>query len=1024
MKIVDVSIRQPVFITMVVILVVVLGFLSYSRLGVDLLPDLSLPIVAVTTVSPGMGPEEIEAQITRPVEDAISSINGMKKVSSTSAEGVSVALAEFVLEKDGQLAATEVREKVAAIRNTLPRDVLEPVIEKFDPSASPIVSYNIINRGEGVNLSELRQLVKDQLKTVVERVNGVGSVSLLGGLEREIQVRVNMEKLQALNLSLSQVTGAIRAENINLPAGRITQRDFDFLVRTNAEFRSVDEINAIVVAAPAGLPVYVRDVATVVDGFKTRRTISRVNGIECVSLVVRKQSGTNTVKVADQVRRVMDRLQKQYPELDIRPAADESINIKESRNDVINSFLEGVILTGLVVLLSFGDLRNSLITIAGLPVCTLGVLFIMYLSGFTVNVITLLALSLSIGLIVDDAIVVRENIFRHMEQFGKSPRQAALDATKEVGLAVLATSFTLVAVFLPIAFTTGIAGKFFKPFGVTVAAAILLSLVEAFTLAPMLSAYFFRKADRGAKEGWLQHQVSQFYQSLADGYLPMLRWSVGHRGLIVLITTAVFAASIYLFTLVGFGGSPRGERAEFNLAVQCTSGSSLESTERTVRGIEAILRAQPEIGDLYTVIGAADGASDEASINVRLNIKGQTKQYQDRIRPLLAGIPGAAITFQEASSLGGAAASTLRQLPVQINLRGSDLDDLTRSAEIVSTGLAGIPGLVDINTDYRQPKPEIRLLIDRDRAARLGVNTLQVASTLRSAVDGDVSSKFRAGEKQIDIRVRAGDDVREDLDRLSRLRIPLMNGSFVALDQVAQLSAVSGPTQIKRSERTRQIVVAANIIKGTALNEIQRKVEEKFGALNLPPTVSYNFGGEVEQSAESFTALFISLLLAILFVYMVLASQFESYVQPFSIMLALPLAIIGAVVGLLVGNKLFDTVAFIGVILLMGLVTKNSILLVDFTNVLRKRGLSRTEAILQAGATRLRPIIMTTLATILGMVPVAFSIGTSSDFRAPIGYTIIGGLVSSTLLTLVIVPVAYSIIDDTVIKVRGWFGKK
>jgi HAE1 family hydrophobic/amphiphilic exporter-1 len=963
----------------------------------------------------------MESQVTKPIEDVVSSINGLDKVSSTSSEGVSVVIAEFKLEKDPDKAEQEVRDKISSIRSTLPREILEPVIDKFDPASSPIISYAIMSKGNKQRLSDIRSIVEDSIKPQIERIDGVGSITIIGGLEREIHIDVNLEKLNSLNLSISQVTQAIRNENLNLPAGRVTEKSYDFLLRTRAEFKRVDELNNIIIANPGGNPVYLKDIAIVTDAFKTKRSISRVNGVECITIVLRKQSGTNTVKVAENVKKAMIKIQSKSPDLDIRMSTDESVFIKESRDDVINSLILGALLAGLVVLFSFGDIRNTIITIAGLPVCIIGTFAVMSLLGFTMNVITLLALSLSVGLLIDDAIVVRENIFRHMEKLGKEPKLAAYDGASEVGLAVTATTLTLIAVFLPVAFATGIAGKFFREFGITVSAAVLISLFEAFTFAPMLSAYFFRKRKKNNEKtisGKFQTLITRSYDNLGNNYKPILKWAVTHRKSMILITTIIFIVSLYLFTIIGTGGSPRGNRPEFNIVIQCASGSSLENTEKMVRMIEEILYKQPEVKDVFTVIGTVDGASDEATINVKLNKAGISKEYQDRLRPLLSNIPGVSITFQEAAALGGAAASTLRQLPIQINLKSNDLEDLYKAAEIVKVALLDVRGLVDVNTDYKNPKPEIQIQIDRERASRLGIGTFQIASFMRTFVDGDIASKFRSEEKLIDIRVRLSEETRDDLTKLSKVFLPTTKGGSTNLDQVAKLEIFNGPTQIKRKDRTRQIIIGANLLQGIPLNVVQQNVIARLRSLNIPSDVTFDFGGQVEQTSEQFQSLFISLILAIIFVYMVLASQFGSFLQPFAIMLALPLSIIGAVLGLLVADKLFDMVAFIGLIMLMGLVTKNSILLIDYTNVLRRRGINRLEAIIEAGATRLRPILMTSLAMILGMIPVAFGFGTSSDFRAPIAFTIIGGLISSTLLTLVVVPVVYSIIDDISLKVR------
>jgi HAE1 family hydrophobic/amphiphilic exporter-1 len=1021
MKIADVSIKQPVFITMIIIALVVIGGLSYSRLGVDLMPDITLPIVAVTVANPGVGPEEMESQVTKPIEDVLSTLNGLDKLYSTSSEGISVIVAQFVLEKDAQQAASDVREKVATIRNTLPREIIEPIIDKFDPSAVPVVSFGIQSKGNTMSLPQLRTYIEDKIQPLIQQVDGVGAVNIIGGLEREIQVEVDLNKMNALGISIAQVT---QAENLNLPAGRVTEKSQDFLIRTKAEFRSLQEMLDITVATVAGNPVYLKDIGAVKNGTKTKRTISRLNGQENIAIVVQKQSGTNTVKVADQVYKALDRIKAANPDIEIRTTVDTSVMIKNSRDEVINSLILGVLFAGLVVLFSFGDLRNTLITVAGLPVCIIAVFAVMSALGYTVNVITLMALSLSVGLLIDDAIVVRENIFRHMDKLGQSPRQAASDGTSEVGLAVMATTLTIVAVFLPVAFTSGIAGKFFRQFGVTVAAAVLISLFEAFTFAPMLSAYFFKKAEKGGRKtlaSRFESFVSKFYEKLGNNYRPILRWALGHRKAMVLITTGVFILSAYLFTLVGTGGVPHGQKPEFNLAIQTASGSSLEQTDRIVRRIEAVLRQQKEITDLAAIVGTTDGASDQATINVKLNIPTKDAQaYQDRLRPMLAVTPGATITFQEAQSMGGAAFSSMQQLPIQIDLKGTDLGHLSKAGDDVVQALQSVSGLVDINSNNRPPKPEIQIQIDRDRAARLGAGTFQVASLMRSLIDGDLASKYREGEKLIDIRVRASEDVRTNLDKIRQAYLPTLRGGSITLDQVAQLKVVNGPTQIKRTNRTRRISISANVLKGRAMNEITRKADAALAGVRFPSDVSYEYSGQVEMTRKMFSSLTLALFLAIIFVYMILASQFGSFIQPFVIMLALPLSIIGAVLGLLLANKLFDMVAFIGLIMLMGLVTKNSILLVDYTNVLRRRGLKRSEAIIEAGSTRLRPILMTTMAMILGMIPVALGLGASASFRQAIGFTIIGGLISSTVLTLVVVPVVYVILDNFVSK----FSKK
>jgi len=1022
MKLADISIKQPVFITMVISAIVVVGLVSYSLLAVDLLPDISLPIVAVTTVYPGAGPEEVEALVTKPIEEVVSPLSGVESVRSTSSEGVSVVIVEFKLETDPRQAATDVRDKISSIRNTLPRDVIEPVIDKFDPSAAPIISFGVIAKNEGLSLENLRSIVEDKIKPTIERLGGVASVEIIGGLEHEIHVDVDLDKLQSRNLSILQVVQALRAENLNLPGGRLSEGQHELLLRTQGEFKRVEDISKIIVASPGGVPIYLNEIARVSDAFKEQRAISRLNGRDCVIFSVRKQSGTNTVKVAEAVHKRVTQLKEKFPEIDMRLSSDESEFIKDAKNDVMLSLILGAIFASIVVFFSFGDFRNTIITVAGLPVCIIGAFAVMYFLGLSVNVVTLLALSLSIGLLIDDAIVVRENIFRHMEELGKDSMTAAREGTSEVGLAVTATTLTIVAVFLPIAFATGIAGKFFREFGITVTAAVLISLFEAFTFAPVLSAYFFRKIEKKKSFfGRMVDNISSTYERLNNVYRPSLTWSLKHRAIIITTAIILFLGGLALIRIIGIGGSPRGERPEFNILLEYASGINLSEADALTQKFEQVLSKQPEIADVFTVVGSSEGAVDQAVLHIRLKARGVTKtrSFQDKIRPLLATIPGAKVTFQEAISFSGAATSALIQLPMVVNVRGNDLSEITKVAEEVKNRLSSVPGLVDLSTNLRPPRPEAQVIIDRDKASWLGISTTQLATVIRTFIGGEVATKFRKYEKEIDIRVRLEQSDRTRLDKLSSLYIPTVRGTFVNLSQVASLKLVDGPTQINRQDRTRQIIVGGNITQSRALGEVMNDAQTRLADMRLPESVSISYGGQAKQMAESFQSLAVSLVLAIVFVYMVLASQFGSFTQPFVIMLALPLAVLGAFLALLLTNKVFDIMAFIGLILLMGLVTKNSILLIDYINQGRKHGLPRFEAIISAGTKRLRPILMTSFAMILGMLPVAFAFGTSAEFRVSMAITVIGGLTSSTLLTLFVVPVVYTVLEDVIARLKG-----
>jgi HAE1 family hydrophobic/amphiphilic exporter-1 len=1022
MRIVDVSIKQPVFITMLIAAILVIGIVAYSLVSVDLFPDISLPIIAVTTVYPGAGPEEMETQVTKPIEEVLSSLSGVESVRSTSSEGISVVIVQFKLEANPRQAQTDVKDKVSSVRNTLPRDVLEPIIDKFDPSAAPIISFGVVGKRDELSLERLRTIVEDQIKPTIERIDGVASVEIIGGMEREIHVDVDPQKLNSRGISILQVVQALRSENLNLPSGRLQEGQHELLLRTQAEFKRVSDVGTIIVAGPGGVPVHLNEIANVSDGFKEQRAISRLNGKECIIFSVLKQSGKNTVRVAEDVTRRVQKLNQDFQEIEIRLSSDESEFIRDAKNDVLLSLILGAILASIVVFLSFGDLRNTIISVAGLPVCIIGAFAVMYFLGFSMNVVTLLALSLSVGLLIDDAIVVRENIFRHMEELGKDSLTAARDGTSEVGLAVTATTLTVVSVFLPVAFATGIAGKFFREFGITVAAAVLISLFEAFTFAPVLSAYFFRKTrkERATFLGRAMSQATSIYRRINELYRPTLVWSLRHRKSVLAIGTVLFFASLTIIRVIGTGGSPRGERPEFNIVLEYASGTNLSEASALTQQFEKILAEQSEVTDIFAVVGSSGGAVDQAVLHIRLK-RGDTsvRAFQDRIRPILNTMPGAKVTYRETSSFSGAAASAFVQLPIQVNVRGDELARLASTAEEVKKRLNVVPGLVDLNTDLKQPRPELQVHVDRERASDLGVSTLQLATVIRTFIAGEVATKLREGEKEFDIRVRLQESTREKADRLLSLYIPTTKGSQATLSQMATIELVNGPTQINRENRNRQILVGGNIAQSRSLGEVMNDVQARLADMKIPEGTTISFGGQAEQMAESFRSLGVSLILAIIFVYMVLASQFGSFVQPFTIMLALPLAVIGALLALLLTNKVFDIMAFIGLIMLMGLVTKNSILLIDYINKGRENGLGRTDAILSAGMKRSRPILMTTLAMVLGMTPVALAFGTSAEFRVSMAVTVIGGLISSTLLTLVVVPVVYTILDDLVEKIKG-----
>ncbi len=1009
MKLADVSIRYPVFVTMCVLALIVLGVIGYSRLPVELFPDISMPIVSVMVPYPGASPEDVENQVTKPIEEALAVLQGVKKIRSTSTEGVSIVVVEFELELSAKEQAAEVREKVENIRKNLPMDILQPQYEKFDPADQPIVTYGITSNDPNVTLGDLRYIVEKKLKPFLERIDGVAAISLVGGEEREIAISVSRDRLSTYGISINDVTNAIRSANIELPGGRVTNGAQEFLLKTNATVKRSSEFDSIVVKEVRDYPIRLRDVATVRDTSKEVRQISRSNGKPSVTIDIRKQSGANTVAVAKRIREAMETLTKDFPQLHADLAIDDSDFIRNSRDDVVAALLEGIILASLVVMLFFRDLRGTIITVAGLPVCLVGTFFFVYIFGYTINLITLMALSLSIGLLIDDAIVVRENIFRWMEK-GLSPWKAAREATSEVALAVLATTTTVVSVFLPIAFTSGISGKFFRQFGVTITVAVLISLIEAFTLAPMLSAYFFKKIESG-KSGAsaLGNKIGNLLSSLDDNYQGMLRWALSHRLIVVLIAIVTLISSVYVVSVVGVAGDARGDRGQYSIVMEASQDISLAEMNRRVQKVEEIVRKHPETASYYTTVGTQDGSANQASILVNANHIGISKRIREEIRPIVQAVPGLRVSAEEATGIRNKSA-TITQRPIQINVQGPDVSVLKKISSDLEQRIKLVSGIVDLDNSLRSGKPEFQYHMKRENLARFGVTAAEIGAMIRTIVDGSKATAFRDGEDEIDVYVRFNRADRSDPEKLLTYGYPLRDGRVIPLSEFVELVRTVGPSQINRQDRTRQAIINSNIEK-RSLGDVFSDIKAKIADYKLPPGYTLKYEGQVSQNKESFGTLYLALALAILFVYMVLASQFNSFLHPFTIMLALPFAVIGGFFGLLFAHRPFDMLAFIGLIMLMGLVTKNSILLVDFTNRIRRTGKSIHEALLIAGPIRLRPILMTTLAMIFGMIPTALGWGPSAEFRVALGVVVIGGLISSTLLTLIIVPVAYDVLE-------------
>jgi HAE1 family hydrophobic/amphiphilic exporter-1 len=968
-------------------------------------------------VLPGAGPEQIESDVTKIIEDAVNPVEGVDFIQSTSQENVSIVVIAFKLEINGKDAAQDVREKISAIRADLPLEIEDPVIQRYDPASLPIMYLSVSGN---MSDKDITTFTKDVVKKRLENIPGVGSVQLVGGSEREIQIEVDAARLRAYNISIQDVIMNVGGQNVEIPGGNVTEGTRQLLVRTMGKYQSVDDFNKVIVATPMGKPVYLSDVATLSDGVEEQTSLTRVNGKIAVGLNIIKQSGSNTVQVAQGVNKQIEKILTEIPEgISINVAQDNSIFIEHSINDVLFDIVYGGLLAVIVIYLFLANFRATIISGLALPASIIASFIVMFALGFTLNMMSLLALSLAVGLLIDDAIVVIENIYRHMAQ-GETPMEAAKSASEEIGLAVMATTFTIVAVFVPVAFMPGIVGRFFYEFGITISAAVIVSLFVAFTLTPMLSSKWLHREDEElSPKGNILNRLLYFFNHNFDKlnikYEKALRWSLSHRKTIVFGAIVIFIASFFLMGMLGSQFFPESDRSEFNIVVEASPGSSLDQTSFICEKVEKVVRDIPEVKLMFTTIGSGNDPVTSANILVKLiptkERKKSDKQIMSEIRNEVKTIAGAKISFGVQGVGGGGG-----EKPVTLSIRGDDLTKLEKIAEKVEAIVKSTPGAVDVDNSLQLSKPEIRINIDREKASDLAVNPYLIASTIRAMVDGAVATQFKEGDEQIDVRVRLKKDNRKNLNDLLPLTIKsnkkIGNQDFlVPITDIASITQDVGPSKINRYARQKEIRVDANL-DGRFLGVVLGDILAETSKLELEPGYSINVIGQGEMQDESMANMLLTLLLAVVFVYIVLAAQFDSFVHPFSIMLALPMSIIGAVLALLIFGSSLSVMSMIGIIMLMGLVTKNGILLVDFTNVLRERGMSRFDALLKAGPTRLRPILMTTFAMIFGMVPVALALGEGAEFRAPMGQAVIGGLITSTLLTLFIVPVVYSILDD------------
>lgn len=1027
----DLSIKRPIFATVMMLALVALGFFSYKRLSVEMFPNVEMPVISIVTKYPGASPETVEREVSKRVEEAVNQIAGVKHVNSYSRESVSTVVVEFRLEERINDVAQEARAKVSSIRGLLPKEAEEPIIQKLDFNAMPSAALAI--QSTVLSQRDLTTLVDKKIRKRFESVAGVGKVELVGGAKREVQVEVDPVRLDSLSMGINDVVDGLKGENVNTPLGRITKGGAEYPLRVEGKPDRVDEYGSMVIAARDNRPITLGEVARVTDGAEEQRKLALVNGLPAIGLDIYKQSGANQVQVVDNIKKVLEKLKPELPTgVTVSLVRDGSIMTRQSLADVEETMVVGGILTVLIVFMFINSWRSTVITGVTLPISVISSFIVMNAMGMTLNVMTLMALSLAIGLLIDDAIVVRENIVRHLE-LGKNHIEASRFGTSEIGLAVFATTMSILAVFVPVAYMRGIVGKFFFPFGITVSFAVLVSLFVSFTLDPMLSSRWHDPAirSRGKRKGlarWLE-QFNNRFDATADKYRNIIAWALKHRLKVVISAGIAFVLGLLLMTTLESSFMSTEDKSEFQVSFQTAPDASIKETEDRLKQMLSRIKDIPEISHTYATIGAGDnGTVRDGLLYLKLQEKADRKRDQFEIQRIIrerfSNIAGIRFSIEEVGAIGSA------PKPLNVNIKGEDSALLKKYAASLKQEMYSIPGIVDLSTTLEYDTPEYRLRVDREKARSVGVSSGAIVDSLSRLVGGEAVSSYEDEDGDaVDLRVRLPKHLREDPAQVRNLKISVAdnNGGYhlVPLASITTDTVATSPTEINRRDLSRLVTVSANLDNlpiGTAV----KRVEKISKRVTMEPGYSIDFSGEAEDMEESFAFMGESLILAVLFVYLILAAQFESFFEPLAIMFSLPLSIVGMAAMLRITNDTINIMSLIGLIMLMGLVTKNAILLVDYTKVLRNRdGMNRTDAVIEAGRTRLKPIVMTTLAMIFGMLPLFFGVGAGGEGRAPMARAVVGGLITSSLLTLIVVPVMYTYMDDFNLWLkRKWKGEQ
>jgi hydrophobic/amphiphilic exporter-1 (mainly G- bacteria), HAE1 family len=1017
----EICVRRPVFASVLILSLTVVGAFAFGQLGVDRLPQVDFPTVAVTTRLPGAAPEQVESEVTDKIEEAVNTISGIDQLSSNSAEGISQVIVTFRLEKNADVAAQEVRDRINRILPLLPRTITQPTIEKQDPDAAPILTIAVTAKKPIRDVTEYTDKV---LRRRLESTDGVGQVLVIGGRKRQINVWVDADRLHAYNLTVNDVSRALQSQNADIPGGRIDQGPQSITMRTRGRVDAPDGFGTLVLRQVEGHPVQVNDVGRVDDGVADVTTLANIDGDPTVLLMIRKQSGTNTVEVVNNVKeRLAELRQALAPGYELRIVRDQAEFIEASFRSVQEHLIVGSFLAAFVVLLFLGNFRSTIIAAISIPTSIIATFALVWYMGFTLNMLTMLALTLAVGIVIDDAIVVLENIYRFIEEKGMPPMQAAIEGTREIGLAVLATTLSLVAIFAPVGFMSGMVGRFLKSFGLTMAFAVMVSLLVSFTLTPMMCARWLKVKPREEDES---HHVRDSKHTAIFGpidriYTRMLEWSMAHRWVIATLAVLVLFSSVPIFRVVNVNFTPQDDQSEFDVSLRAPEGTSLEATEVLANRVATAIRELPEVVyTMVTVAGDSAGTLNTASIYVRLQPIDDRERDQfvlmDEVRNnILPKVsPEGVRTGLQAPGIagGGGGGGGQGQGDVQFVMQGPSLAELERASNTLADRAKSIPGLVDVDTSLRIGKPEISVRLDRPKAADLGVQVSDAAEALRLLVGGDQVTTYNEAGEQYEVHLRAENRNRDTEAAIGQLTVPSTRLGSVPLDNIASFAHGAAPSDIRRLNRQRQVTLSANMLPGTSQAGAQQEVLAAASQLGLGPEYRLAFAGRSRELNRTASAFLQALALSLIFMYLVLAAQFESWLHPVTILLSLPLTLPFALVSILIFGQSLNIFSALGMLVLFGVVKKNSILQIDHANQLREAGLDPHAAIVQACRDRLRPILMTTLAFVAGMIPLVITQGVGSATNHAIGFVVIGGQTLVLALTLVVTPVTYSLFED------------